>query len=183
MDPNAKTQLSFGFLSVRKHAVHGYFGGYLLLNSLARPLEFHCTLPVLTTKAQQILYGPTLDEFVCGEQIARALVMKAKTKPSAILTDCSAALSLRHVCDVPLACFVDSSKSTSPFLTIPQYRERPLFPFHCAAQHFHILEEYQTDHKKLISIFEKGDIQLDLVEPFGRIDEALMEAHPATKAA
>ena len=92
--------VSLGFLSVRRHPEHGYFGGYLITNQIARPLEFHCTMPVKPRRAQMLLYGPTMDAFVCGEQIAKALVGKAKVKPDIVLTDCAAVLALATVSDV-----------------------------------------------------------------------------------
>ena len=70
-----------GFLSVRYQPEHGFFGGYLIVNQLARPLEFHCTMPVRPSRSQELLYGSTLNDFVCGEQIAKALTQKAKLKP------------------------------------------------------------------------------------------------------
>jgi len=92
----------FGFVTVRLHSEHGYFGGLLVVNALARPLEFHCTLPVKPSRAQSILYGPTLDDFVCGEQIARALLAKSKSTPIAFFTDTSAVLSVRHFISAPI---------------------------------------------------------------------------------
>ncbi len=61
MSSSTKSSLSLGFISVRHHAEHGYFGGYLIVNSLGRPLEFHCTLPVKPSRAQELLYGATLE--------------------------------------------------------------------------------------------------------------------------
>ena len=52
---------ALGFLTVVEHPQHGLFGGYLLLNHGGRPLEFHCTAPIKPNRAQEILYGPTLD--------------------------------------------------------------------------------------------------------------------------
>jgi hypothetical protein len=49
-----------------------------------RPLEFHCTEPVQPSRAQQILFGPTLRDFLCGEQIGGALLAKCKL-PIAVL--------------------------------------------------------------------------------------------------
>jgi len=49
----------FGFLTAVDSPLHGLFGGYLVVDSLGRPLEFHCTAPVKVSRAQQILYGPT----------------------------------------------------------------------------------------------------------------------------
>lgn len=58
--------------------LHGYTGGLLLVCQRGRPLEFHCTEPVQPSRAEQILFGPTLKEHLCGEQIGGALVAKAK---------------------------------------------------------------------------------------------------------
>ncbi len=84
-----------GFITVRRHGDLGYFGGLLLLNSLGRPLEFHCTLPHRPSRAQEILYGASLEPFLCGEQIARVLVTRAKKGPSMVFTDSQPVLALR----------------------------------------------------------------------------------------
>jgi len=167
---NNKT-FSLGFVTVRHHPLHGYFGGYLIVNSLARPLEFHCTLPVQPTRAQQILYGSTLSEFVCGEQIARALVAKAKGSPHVLLSDTLAVLTLRHVQSIPIAA-VDSSVD-----------EESYHRFKAFGKNFSVLPEFSNDSEAIKNLFDSEKPSLDLMEPFGRIEEALMEAHPSTKAA
>ena len=109
-----------GFLSVRHRVEHGYFGGYLIVNQLARPLEFHCTMPVRPSRSQELLYGKTLNDFVCGEQIAKALTQKAKLKPLLVLTDTPAALAVEIVNHkVPIAC-IESSEASSGDLTTPK---------------------------------------------------------------
>ena len=37
---------TFGYLSAVESAEHGFFGGYLLVSPLGRPVEFHCTAPI-----------------------------------------------------------------------------------------------------------------------------------------
>ena len=96
---NAKSLL--GFLTVVEHPQHGLFGGYLLLNLAGRPVEFHCTAPVKPNRAQQILYGPTLDDFIYGEQIGITLFHHAKANPLAICTDREPVLALAGLIDVP----------------------------------------------------------------------------------
>lgn len=71
---NTKSMSLFGFISVVDLGDATWIGGYLLLNPLGRPVEFHCTEPVKANRAQQILYGETLPAFICSEQIGRALV-------------------------------------------------------------------------------------------------------------
>ena len=78
---------AIGFLTVIDHPQHGLFGGYLVLNLAGRPLEFHCTAPIKPNRAQQILYGPTLESFLYGEQIGSTLLGHAKTSPLAVCTD------------------------------------------------------------------------------------------------
>lgn len=183
MDSAKKNAVSLGFLTVRKHAVHGYFGGLLVLNHLARPLEFHCTLPVQTTKAQQILYGTTLDAFVCGEQIARALLLKAKSKPDIVLTDTLATLSLRHVHPQSIAAIDRSWEGGCSTLVHPEIDLPDLKQAKVGKLNLLVLPEYEKDLSSTKALFEDYELNLDFLEPFGRIEDALREAHPATKAA
>ncbi|XZE44648.1 hypothetical protein SH467x_004261 [Pirellulaceae bacterium SH467] len=183
MEASKTNGMALGFLTVRKHAAHGYFGGLLVLNHLARPLEFHCTLPVMTTRAQQILYGSTLDEFVCGEQIARALVLKAKSAPSVLFTDTPASLSLRHIHSLPIAAIDGSWHRGSSTFSQPHLDRADLQAAELGGHKLLVLPEYHKDLESFANIFQSHEPNIDLIEPFGRIEEALREAHPATKAA
>ncbi len=93
---------AIGFLTVIDHPQHGLFGGYLVLNLAGRPLEFHCTAPIKPNRAQQILYGPTLESFLYGEQIGSTLLGHAKTSPLVVCTDREPVLSLRDLVEVPV---------------------------------------------------------------------------------
>jgi hypothetical protein len=183
MEASKNNGMVLGFLTVRKHPVHGYFGGLLVLNHLARPLEFHCTLPVLTTRAQQILYGATLDEFVCGEQIARALMLKSKSAPSVVFTDTPAALSLRHIHPIPVAAIDGSWHRGSSSFSQPHLDRSDLQVSELGGHKLLVLPEYRKDLSLFEELFQSNPTNIDLIEPFGRIEDALKEAHPATKAA
>jgi len=174
--------ISLGFVSVRHHPVHGFFGGYLIVNSLARPLEFHCTLPVQPTRSQQILYGSTLCEFVCGEQIARALIAKAKGTPQFVFSDTCAVLTLRHMQSIPLAA-IEFPLQTDGSLLRPNSQRTDYFRFKAGGKQFSVLPEFACDSESLKKLFDADKPPIDLLEPFGRIEEALMEANPATKVA
>src|SRR5688572_20978022 len=102
-----KTEPALGFLTVVEHAQHGLFGGYLVLNLAGRPLEFHCTAPVKPNRAQQILYGPTLEPYLYGEQIGQALVAKCELEILVLCTDRPAALAVRGFVPLPTV-FVDT---------------------------------------------------------------------------
>ena len=96
---------NWGFLTVMEHQRHGLIGGYLILNPLGRPIEFHCTSPVQTNRAQEILYGPTLDAFLYGEQIAQTLIVRAKSKPFAVTTDKPQVLAVQEFVEMPI-CYI-----------------------------------------------------------------------------
>lgn len=169
---------TLGFCTVRSHPEHGYFGGYLILNTHARPLEFHCTLPVKPSRAQEILYGATLGDFVCGEQIAKALTSKAKLTPQIILTDCTAVLALSRVSDLMVACVPASSSSNVPTSDASRTKNIKL-----ADHSLTILRDDLQTESKLRDLWQQLDVSLDITEPFQRIAEALLEAHPIMKAA
>ena len=91
-----------GFLTALGDLRHGVIGGFLVLNMAGRPAEFHCTSPVRPNRAQEILYGETLKSFVYGEQIAPALVGRAKLELVAVLTNDPNMLSANTLLNVPL---------------------------------------------------------------------------------
>lgn len=174
---------ALGFLSVRHHPSCGYFGGYLVVNALARPLEFHCTLPLLPTRSQQILYGATLEEFVCGEQIGRALVQRAKCKPRCILCDSATSLSLRHVERIPVAAIQMESTASSGGLRRPTSERSDCVAIRVEACHLSLLRDYESDSEHFREVLEGIAEKFDVHEPFSRIEEALMEANPIARAA
>jgi hypothetical protein len=174
---------TIGFCTVRLHAEHGFFGGYLILNTHARPLEFHCTLPVKPSRAQEILYGKTLADFVCGEQIAKALTSKAKLTPELVLTDCTAVLALSHVSDQLVACVPAAPSPTSAATTIPSIDPERVKPIKLGQHAALILRDELHAEQQLHELWQRLDVAMDISEPFQRIAEALLEAHPVMKAA
>jgi hypothetical protein len=178
---------TLGFISVRQHPDHGYVGGYLIVNHLARPLEFHCTLPVKPTRAQLLLYGPTMDEFICGEQIAKALISKAKLKPDLVLADSPTVLSVTNVSDACVA-FLDRvdenpAQQKNTDLRVPNQTN---IATECAvvkSHRFYVAIEGKCQHSSIESVLIQISDRFDITEPFSRIVEALLEAHPLIKSA
>ena len=175
---------AIGFLSVKRNKDHGYLGGFLVLNLHARPLEFHCTMPVKPTRAQEMLYGPTIDDFICGEQIAKALITKAKLEPSLILTDSEAALAVCVVRPTNML-FLDCPRPSEPEaceLVLPKSRSE-LCEVLVGEHRLLRLADSKIAEKDIIDLLGRLSSSFDLSEPFQRITEALMEAHSITKAA
>jgi len=157
---------TFGYLSVLESAEHGYFGGYLLISPLGRPLEFHCTAPIRPSRAQQILYGPTLRPFLVGEQIGATLLAKAELKPSLVITDQPAALCLRSQMNTPLVQIHrgdNAGAGSSARLEALNHR-------------WELPPGYETDRMAIESLLTTLAKHVDLAEPFDRIHEAIREA-------
>lgn len=174
---------SLGFLSVRRHPEHGYFGGYLITNQVARPLEFHCTMPVKPSRAQTLLYGPTIDAFVCGEQIAKALISKAKVKPSVLLTDCTAVLAVSSVCALSAAHVQFEPESETSNFHLPQGSPGELLRMRIEPWQLSILASLPEHEAPIAACLSQLGSNFDLTEPFQRVVDALLEAHPIAKAA
>src|SRR5512145_191148 len=107
-----KSKPALGFLTILRHEQHGLFGGYLILNPLGRPLEFHCTAPIKPNRAQEILYGPTLDAFLYGEQIGQTLLKQAGVEPLLVCIDQETALAVRDHTELPVVLVLPSVGST-----------------------------------------------------------------------
>lgn len=169
--PTPSGATTFGYLSAVESADHGYFGGYLLVSPLGRPVEFHCTAPVRPSRAQEILYGPTLRPYLLGEQIAGALIAKAQTKPQIILTDQIPVLCHRLKIAVPLVYLVPAAGDASG-ATAGDASGQIL-----VAQHgFELAAGFESDRPAAIALLTALSQTVDLPEPFDRIHGAILEA-------
>ena len=185
---DVKSKPALGFLTVVQHPQYGLFGGYLVLNMAGRPLEFHCTAPIKPNRAQEILYGPTLESFLYGEQIGQTLLNQAGIAPLLVCTDQPPALATRDHTSTPLVLVlppedgraeehsgkffrVDAAHSGGPRLAIFQLGRNRL-----------ALPEQATEDRRLITE-RLSDLaeSFDLAEPFERIREAIEEAQQAVR--
>jgi hypothetical protein len=186
---DAKSKSALGFLTVIEDPEDGLFGGYLVLNLAGRPLEFHCTAPVKPNRAQQILYGPTLEPFLYGEQIGQALLAKTKLAPVAVYTDREPALAVREFTDVPVALVLadEASASASGEATesagskiwrvdAPQRGCGPMLTFQLGRNRLAVPETAAADQRTIVDRLAGVADSLDLAEPFQRIREAVEEA-------
>ena len=179
----AKALQCLGFLTVIEDDQHGLFGGYLLLNTAGRPLEFHCTAPIKPNRAQQILYGPTLEPYLYGEQIAQTLVSKAKVEPLVLFTDCAPVAAVRDHIQIPVALVLDvcenrTEENTEFARAVKEEGDRGA-PRPTLLIGRNQLNVPATDLDDCSMIEERlsplGEL-FDLAEPFQRIREAIEEA-------
>jgi hypothetical protein len=184
----AKSLSALGFLTVLDHPQHGLFGGYLVLNTAGRPQEFHCTAPIKANRAQQILYGPTLEPFLYGEQIGRTMLAKATAKVMFVCTDRPAALAVREYVDVPVALVVtdeqpsDTRERDGRILRLDAAHPGPtMAPFQLGRNRLAVPQSAEDDSRLIAERLGALAESFDLAEPFTRIHEAIEEAQRAVR--
>lgn len=163
-----ESPIQLGFLSI-VHDVQGYCGGYLVTNAWGRPLEFRLTTSVQPTKIQRLLYGTTLREYICADLLGKTLLEKTTTCPNLVVTDCDAVLELRSQVAVPIVWLAAQDHPQVPVLessgcVITKTTAHALL---CHA-------DFAGEVSEVGKILKAVDI-LDLVEPLGRVREALAE--------
>jgi hypothetical protein len=173
-DAKSRTPAAFGFLTVTEHAELGLFGGYLVLNSAGRPLEFHCTSPVKPNRAQEILYGPTLRPYLFGEQIGQTLISKAKNEVALVCTDLAACLAARELIERPMLLIQAADQTTDYELGAR---------FTLGKNEVATAAKFASDEELARSAHVHLGDAIDLLEPFVRIREALEEAQKSVRPA
>ena len=177
----APPAFNVGFLTIF-HEVSGYLGGYLVTNAWGRPLEFRLSTAVQPNRVQQILYGGTLQPYICADLIGKTLVDKTATAVQLVVTDREPVLELRRSLEVPVAWVAAPEDPLVPVLAnagaqvelrgqgsgVRGQGSAPARVF-C---HPHFL----GDLPFLREALERLEGMIDLAEPFARIREAIGEA-------
>jgi hypothetical protein len=168
----ASVPLHLGFLTVL-HEPNGYLGGYLVTNTWGRPLEFRLSTAVQPNRVQQILYGGTLQAYVCADLIGKTLVDKAGVAVQFVLTDREAVRDLRQRLEVPVLYLAgrDDSRAAAEAggltLVRPAVGDRGLLLCH---------PRFPGDVTAARALLAQLDTTFDLAEPFARIRDAIGEA-------
>jgi hypothetical protein len=164
--------LNLGFLTIL-HEANGYLGGYLVTNVWGRPLEFRLSTAVQPNRVQQILYGGTLQPYICADLIGKTLVEKTSVSAQLVVTDHEAALDLRWRLDVPVAWLAPPNNPVAASMAAAGAEVRA-----ASEGQGQLLchPRFPTDGTVIRELLGRLDGTLDLVEPFGRIREAIAEA-------
>ena len=191
MPEDTKPKPALGFLTVVEDRQHGLFGGYLLVNTSGKPLEFHCTAPIKPNRAQEILYGPTLLPYLYGERIGQTLLATAKADPLVVCTDCRPALALGEYVDVPVVLVLpaegpqdettleptSSGHSDKTWrIDVPHPGGLGLVWFQLGRNHLALPAADTLGRELLTGRLAPMADSFDLAEPFDRIRDAIEEA-------
>ncbi len=160
--------LNLGFLTI-VHDANGVLGGYLVTNSWGRPLEFRLSTAVQPNRVQQILYGPTLNEYLHGELIGKTLVEKTSVLPRLLVSDSLPSLGLRQKLGIPMLALRPGGLDLNSAELLAYSHPRSSAPLVYSAKQ-------PEDRDLLNTLLEAIDPAVDLAEPFSRIREAVAEA-------
>ena len=145
---------------------HGFVGGYLIVNEQARPVEFHCTAPVMTNRTQEILYGQVFRPAVLCDQIGGALLKQVSKPPVMIFTDDRDALGIRGLAKVPVAFVHDDQVEQSSVDT----------SFEVDGVVLEIGGSHPGDRTQIQQHLQELSPSWDVAEPLDRIRAAITEA-------
>ena len=186
------TLTTLGFLTVLDKGEHGLLGGLLVLNATGRPLEFHCTAPVKANRAQEILYGPTIQPYLYGEQIGQALYKKCKAEIQLLFTDSPPVLALRDYTNLPVTLVLGGDAAggnkparnlriDGPHAETSGPHANHLEPFEIAGHKLAAANGYAGDRQQIDSLWTPHAEDFDLFEPFERIRDAIDEAQRGSR--
>jgi len=165
--PATQNRFHLGFLRVAL-TDQGYVGGLLVTNHLGRPLEFQCTTPVRPNRTQEILYGPTLEPFICSELIGKTLYERLGVKPQFIIVQQQNLLELRRQIEVPIGFLPDAGVALSGDLP-----ETSRIQF--GRQILQLHSEFPEDISILAPFQSRMTADADMREPLDRVGDALKE--------
>ncbi len=196
MSTNSNREMTIGFLLLEEALQIGFCGGYLVLNALGRPLEFHCAAPIRPNRGQQILFGASLKPYLLNEVIGPALLAKSSAPPRILVVADPHGWSLAERVAAPLV-WVGSLAGDEAETESVAETESNLAPHGAVAPHT-LASPWQPLQLSQQSVWlatasidgAKGESansvrqllaplasRFSLDEPFERIRQALAEAH------
>lgn len=176
-DSSLPANVQLGFLTIAAEGA-GMVGGLLVTNCWGRPLEFRLSTAVQPTRVQQILYGPTLHEYLTADLIGKTLLDKSSTGVHLLIVDAPPLLGIRSRLEYPAIALGGEGFDESKHFLLDHAR--------CTKPLAVPLSHEAADRDRILALLERVDPGLDLVEPFTRIREAMGEARRlggATRAA
>jgi len=168
------------FLCYRETAKRdGYRGGALVTDASGKPLEFRATSPVRPNPVQRTLYGKTLVPHIAQELFAVALIEALRTKPKVILVRDETLLNVRPRVQYPILhvrrqgealqapTHVERQSEAAEVVQSPSSQFQPVV----ITPHW----QYSQEAAEVRALLQPVLAQMDLVEPFERVDRAIEE--------
>ena len=151
-----------GYIIFAQDQSAAWTGAVMLTDSRTRPLHFAFATPVRPTPLQKLLYGTTLDEYVRIDVIGKKLIPDLPRVPDVMFVETADSRAIRRVTPFPVAILSKSqgeSPNTGAFSGV-------VFS----------TGDSRDDHEIVAPLISAIDGSINLLEPFGRMREALKEA-------
>ena len=168
-----QSESRLGFITVVETPEIGFSGGLLIVNTLGRPIEFHCTAAVKINRAQKILYGRTYQSFLFCDQIAASLLEHTRTQPQAYVTDCVELMPLTESVESPVLLLPNHPD------TITEREDLSHFQLDERRVWFGSSEREQAE--PIRGVCQRLCDTLSIEEPLDRIREAISEAQAVAR--
>lgn len=131
-------------------------GGCLVTDGLTRPIEFRVSGPIRPTSLQKVLYGETLQEYICTDLVGLPMLQDLEHKPDIVLVRDAEFLKLRPRVEIPVLWVRATVDGQFVLQAFPGYEQ-----------------EAETGRDTLPRRLRGRNV----MEPFQRIYSALEEAH------
>lgn len=155
----------------------GYLGALLITDSYGRPAEFRVTMPVKPSAFQRPLYGDALEPFIGVQLCGKQLLHNVDHTPDLLIVSASFLLDVREVAAYPVVHIQKTGdaieirteegveRGARQQMSSPSGRFQPV-DVRAAVGH-------QDDLDRSRPLLEEAFTNMDLVEPFTRIEKAL----------
>ncbi|MBN1974820.1 MAG: hypothetical protein JW787_14365 [Sedimentisphaerales bacterium] len=155
------SDLTLCYLICPQDASNAFLGALMITDFRARPVHFSYVSPIRPTVIQRILFGSTLNSHVKIDVIAQKLLSGIPRVPDVVFVDDQEILSIKRLIKKPTACLKknDTQDSDPTKLSILDYKA-----------------ESNEDQEIIGQIIATLENQIDLIEPFSRMRQALKEA-------
>ncbi|QVL32540.1 hypothetical protein KIH39_01075 [Telmatocola sphagniphila] len=161
------TSIQLGYLTILNEGA-GQLGGLLITNCWGRPIEFRLSTAVQPNRLQQILYGPTLQEYISADLIGKTLIDKSSTSIHLLVVDSPSLLTIRTRLEYPVVAIPFADEALGDEFAVLKHAR--------CSKSLILSSKHSADSERLLAILDRIDVGLDLCEPFNRIREAISEA-------
>jgi hypothetical protein len=156
---------------------NGYLGALLITDQYGRPAEFRVTMPVKPSAFQRPLYGDALEPFIGVQLCGKQLLHKMDHTPELLVVSDPLLLDMREIAAYPV---VHIQKTGDAFeIKIGENVERGAkAKMSSASGRFQPVDVrtaagHEDDLDRTRPLLEEAFKNMDLVEPFARIEKAL----------
>ncbi|HEX9746494.1 MAG TPA: hypothetical protein VGB30_13830 [bacterium] len=155
-----------------------YIGGIFVADSNLRPVEFRCTSPIRPSNVQKTLYGSELVPVIAQDLVLKNVLNKLSVKPNLLLCGDQVFLEARKFVDIPI--IVLEAEARMPTSSDDEKIETTLL--HNRSGKFNTLQistlpGFSSDGEEWLGFLQFISNSRDLLEPFERISNALMEVY------